>query len=411
MQDIKKTPQAFTPKDTETINLRMINLLRNPEWNIPKYDWNMDNIQRLNDMSLSQMIDHLRPLLGAKLSMEKMYQPIKDAKNNYDATLEKDKNKLETDFEEFKYLKRHPNEIAYRRTHNNQLPEALPINYGDKKLGCLGSILGIIVIIVSITLFTHLFAPGPGANVVMQSLYLLGVVVGAGLGLLFLIMGIAFILFAQFKFKISQPLASHRNRQILAQKQDILRMDDEYRRDNDCSELTLNKMFQYDENMNAINSSYVSKMQKLETETRYDLQGYSKIVRENVIYFPPDETKNMFHLLRIYEILLSGISTWNEAFEHVAQDERMENMTASILQAIDKSTKAVIYEINVAGDEISNKVNKINKQIDNWKDSIEEETETISYWTNVAVAIARVQSSIVSDINKNIDGISSKYND
>lgn len=411
MQEIKKAPRAFTPDDAKTVSSRMNRLLNNSKWSIPSYEWNMDSIQKLNDMPLNQMIDHLRPLLGAKLSMENMYHPIKATKNNYDAALENEKHKLESDFAEFKRLKCHPNEIAYRRTHHNQLPEAQPINYGDKKLGCLGSILGMIVIIVSITLFTHLFAPGPGANTFLQLFYLLGVVVGSGLGLLLLIVGIAFVLFAQFKFRISQPLASHKNRKILAQKQDILQMDDEYRRNNDCSETTLKEMFQYDENMNAIYSNYVSKVQKLETETRFNLQGYSKIVSENAIYFPPDQTKNMFHLLRIYETLLSGISTWSEAFEHVTQDERAEYMTASILQAIKKSTKAIVYEINVAGDEISNKVNRINKQIDEWKDSIQLETETINYWTKMAVAISMVQSSIVADINKNINRISNKYND
>lgn len=106
-------------------------------------------------MSLNELDSHLKLLVSAKFSMEKLaseyYQSSNDMTNEFNNKI----NRVSRDYKEFVQLSRHPNEISYFRKYG-KLPEKVEIYFSSKRFGLGGMFLSFIARIIIINVFDHI---------------------------------------------------------------------------------------------------------------------------------------------------------------------------------------------------------------------------------------------------------------
>jgi len=405
MVETKLEPKSFS--DVQDAYSSANDFEGEAKWDLPGYDWGIEQAQSLNSLPLVEMANHLKMLLGAKISMERLNtsysKTVDQTTDSYNDKIQQ----LNDSFEEFKKLSRHPNEEAYRKGHDGKLPEEEPIDYGSRKFGHIVLRIGTLILVIGFIIGS--ISDTYPTVTLLQTLFAVAGVLAVPLGFIIAAMGSFFLTFARHEWHISQPWASHLNRKRLALKNQILEADKQYCQEHDCSDDTLDDKFQYSASFPAIYSEYVEKMQQSQTKTSSTLDSYAEIVRNNVIYFPPAQTKDMFHLLKIYEALLNGVPTWNQAYEHVSQDERVAKMTSKITEVIKTASTQIANEINDAKNEIAAQIESVNDQLGDISDQIEEQTSAINSWGEREMAMQAVQTGVMLETNKNVSDMSRRY--
>lgn len=394
---MSKKYQTFTNDDVNRLEEQVYQLDQNYRWNIPDYSWDIQHAQMLNKIPIEEVSDHMRLLIGAKLSMEKLHSGFKGSVNQYRNQYKQTIQQFDEEFSKYKRARCHPNEIAYRNNHDGNLPKTLPIDYGDKHFALRGYLIYALILFAYKVLGWFGVAGSP--LFIMTALFT---------RLFFGVITI-FLFLALFRLPISQPLASYRNKEILGQKQRILDRDKEFCKKNNLNDQTLDNEFQYSYSLAIANTMYAEKVQKEKDWVETRLNAYYAIVMDNVIYLPPEQTSNMNRLVGIYGALLNGVSTWQAAYEHVSADERFQKMTNSIVDAINNAASNVIDAVNDARDTITSKLEETDENIRNLNSSINRQTAAIDYWNQEQSEIAAAQAGIMYDTNRRIKEMSNRY--
>lgn len=347
--------QISTNTDVQNIFNKAKDLMHDSKWDIPTYDWSIERTQFLTKMPLSEVDQHLNQLIGSKFGMEKLLgKYLKDSKrltNEFNRKIKR----TETDYQEFVNLSRHPNEISYRRKYG-ALPEKQKINLSDITFGVSGLILSVILIFV--------FFKAAGVAGTAHPLLAM-VIVGFSVFVfpITFIISVLFLIFAKFELPFAQPIASYKNHKREVLKNEILAADEQYRQENDCSDRSLEKEFKLNDSYNSYRSNYVEQMKFSYDKVKKQLTEFANIISNEVFFFPPAQTKNIPHLLKIYEALLDGMPTLAEALKQVKQDENFQNMKNDVISAIESSSQAIMDTIEQSSSEITRRIDETNARL------------------------------------------------
>lgn len=374
--------RASTFEDAQSTLQEASSLQGDQRWNSFKYDWSIDNAKKLNQMSLEDLTEHLKLLIGAKLSLEQLSKWFGEDVDEYTKSYNQKIDEINNSFDDFTFLARHPNEEAYREKHNGDLPQTKSIDYYRRKFSNWVIAIGIVL------LMTARFR---------------------GLGVFMLIAGILFHFFAKHGYKFSQPVASFKNHLIVQKKQRILNADKKYCQDNDCSDETLKSKFKYEESLTPIYSSFTDQIRLDKNQTEYKLSHYSDIVQQNIQYFPPMETKDMRRLLKIYEALLNGVPTWEKALRYVGQNEKIDEMKNTLSDAIKNATSEITQEIKNAKNEVTSEIKKNSEMLDKVAEETHHQTNAINYWNTVQTSMQAYQMTMMNETRKNTEVIAAQY--
>lgn len=392
-----------TYNDVSTVYEQYNDFLDDTKWQVPTYKWSIEQTQTLNAMPLKTLETHLRPLLGARVSIEKLHDSYsnrgKKILKNYNNSIDE----LNSRFAEYKNKNCHPHEINYRNNHDGKLPMSQPIDYWSKRSSVIGMIISVIIIVTGFFIMDSLYGDSL-FNAIVAVILLFTM----ALGLLVGTISVLTFICSRHGWKISHPLESFANSRRVAHKKRILNKDKLHCKIHDCSDENLKKKYKYYEALEPIYGDYVSRMKIEYINTNNKLKNYYQFVWDNVANFPPEQTQNTYHLLRIYGALLNGMPTWYQAYEHVSQDERFENMTLAITQAINEATVAVRREVREARDEINNELSRANDTLREIKNETEKQTEEIQYWSQVQTTIAAEQTAIMASTNAYVRNISNR---
>lgn len=347
--------QTSTNTDVQNIFNKAKDLMHDSKRDIPTYDWSIERTQFLTQMPLSEVDQHLNQLIGSKFGMEKLLgKYLKDSKrltNEFNRKIKR----TETDYQEFVNLSRHPNEISYRRKYG-ALPEKQKINLSDITFGVSGLILSVILIFVFFK----------AAGVAGTAHPLLAMVIGGFSVFVFpitFIISVLFLIFAKFELPFAQPIASYKNHKREVLKNEILAADEQYCQENDCSDRALEKEFKLNDSYNSYRSNYVEQMKFSYDKVKKQLTEFANIISNEVFFFPPAQTKNIPHLLKIYEALLDGMPTLAEALKQVKQDENFQNMKNDVISAIESSSQAIMDIIEQSSSEITRRIDETNARL------------------------------------------------
>jgi len=222
-------------------------------------------------------------------------------------------------------------------------------------------------------------------------------------GALFLFISLPLAIFAKLRLPFAQPWASYKNHKAMVLKQKIFDADRDYCETHDCSDATLMEEFKYDEYATAIYSEYVEKMNKERKQTDHTLQDYYQIVANNIVYLPPRQTNDIYHLLRVYTAILDGVPTWDKAIRQVDHDERMHHMEKTLSAAIKNSTSEIVQSIDRAQSEISQQLTYTNSRLNDLVDEARHQTNAINYWGTAQVAMTAYQTDLMRRTNSRIN--------
>lgn len=392
-----------TYSDVSTAKNQYENFLNDTKWQVPSYKWSIDQTQTLNNMPLKTLETHLKPFLGARVSIEELYNSYSNKGERILQDYNNSIDELKNRFDEYKYKNRHPYEINYRDNHNGNLPMTQPINYWSKKSSIIALIIGILLIAFGFSVMGLLYGDTL-FNMIVGAILMFIVFIG----LLIDVLAVLTFICSLHGWKISHPLEDFLNDRRVAHKNRILKRDKVHCRVHNCDDENLKKKYKYYEALKPIYGNYVSRMKREYIKTDNKLENYYKYVWDNVANFPPEQTQNTYHLMRIYGALLNGMPTWYQAYEHVSQDERTEEMTLSITQAINKASEAVRREIRESCNEISSRLDDANDTLREIKNETEKQTREIQYWGQVQAAMAGEQAAIMADTNEYVRNISNR---
>jgi len=410
MEETKYVPSTF--KDVDKINKSAANLLDDSRWNDPVYEWTIDHTQAMNALPIPELANHLKLLVVAKNSLSQLLEDYNSDLNYQTNTLNDNIKTIENNYHKFKHDSRHPNEVAYRLKHEDKLPEKEEIDYSSRRFGHI--ILWISIPFVFMAILLHSMVSGPdaivnGSTLLAHLIFYSLFAINALIGWTFLFASPILLLAAKHGWRISQPWASYKNYKRMETKRKILNADKEFCQNNDCSDETLNAKFQYDESFPPLYSSYAEQQKMTYNDAKSKLTAYSNVIRDNIIFFPPEQTKNTYRLYRIYEALLSGVPSWSLAFEHVSQDERTDKITNTVTEALKTASSAIINSINDAENEISDQLYEVNEQLGDIKEETKQQTAAINYWGRVETTIAGAQTALMLQTDHRIGEISSHY--
>lgn len=387
--------QTSTNTDVQNIFNKAKDLMHDSKWDIPTYDWSIERTQFLTQMPLSEVDQHLNQLIGSKFGMEKLLgKYLKDSKrltNEFNRKIKR----TETDYQEFVNLSRHPNEISYRRKYG-ALPEKQKINLSDITFGVSGLILSVILIFVFFK----------AAGVAGTAHPLLAMVIGGFSVFVFpitFIISVLFLIFAKFELPFAQPIASYKNHKREVLKNEILAADEQYRQENDCSDRALEKEFKLNDSYNSYRSNYVEQMKFSYDKVKKQLTEFANIISNEVFFFPPAQTKNIPHLLKIYEALLDGMPTWAEALKQVKQDENFQNMKNDVISAIESSSQAIMDIIEQSSSEITRRIDETNARLGGMQEEARSQTEAINYWGSKESAELEYQTAMMERRNAHVN--------
>ncbi|MQS52978.1 hypothetical protein [Companilactobacillus mishanensis] len=390
--------KTYTNDDIEHTYSDGKTLYNDKRWGVPSYNWDIEHTQALTNMPLKELDTHLKMLLGAKLSMAQLRESYWQNIQRFKDTFIRGRNGLNKDYKEFVYLSRHPNEVAYKKEHDGKLPEPKEINYNNY-------IFSIVLMVVGLIMWIVFSKMSYGLSYALDQSIDLGRSI---FGWAFWI-GVLFCIAAWRGWKFSQPIASLINQNILRQRQNIIDADEEYCRTHHVSDEDLQEAFKYQSSLDAIISTYVNEMKLEQKTTDERLDGYFKIVLEHIVYLPPDQTRNMYHLLRVYETLLNGVPTWDQAIVYVGRGEQIEDAKTDIVNAIQHSASTIRSAIHGAQVSISGQINEMHSglsgKMDNLNGNFSDLSQTtkiqsqnVEHWMEVQSANSKYQSELLNRI-------------
>ena len=373
-------------------------LFNDPKWGIPQYNWDMDHAQQLTNMPINELDNHLKMLLGAKLTMEQLRNLFWSNIVGYQKIFKSSNKDLSERYARFAYLKRNPNKAAYEIEHAGKFLEPKKIEYNNY----LPALAVTIVAIIFRFIFSKVY------SYTSVTIYKLGIW-GRRISDYLILIGIIFIIFAVFNWVFSRPIASLKNLFIRIRIRKILNADKDYCSKHDCSDETLKKDFKYEESKNAIVSNYVERMRLQNSAVDKSLNQYFEIVLEHIVYLPPEQTQSMTHLLKVYETLLNGVPTWDKAIIYVGQSEQMDKLGNNLTYAINHAAHTITEAIHNAQETISNgmsqmsgEMKSMNKNIGSLSEQTKIQSNKLDHWSEVQSSSIDYQTHMINQVNSKL---------
>lgn len=396
---------SSTDKDVQDIYRSTLDFNNGSNWQIPNYSWSAERTDALNEMPVADMAHHLELVIGSRKLTEGLHKFYSNLLSKRNKSYQEKIKSIDDNFEKYKYLKRHPNEEAYRRTHNGNFFDSQVIDYTDTKISVRGIIIAIVLFILTGRYRSIGYQSIAQYSVIAK---FLSVIARYGVPLLF-ILSVLFYFFAKKGYNFSQPWSAWQDNQLSQNRQRIENLDKIYRQEHDCSDEFLEREFKYNASLQPVYSIYVSDLQSSKEETQIKLTQYNKMMLDNIVYFPPFQTKDINRLVGIYGELLKGVPTWKEALEHVSQDERYDKMTNSITKTIQMSSENIIRSIEQVTEMITNSLDDVNENLADVKDDMVRKTQAIKNWGETMTEISSYQTAQMQQMNANVDQLARHY--
>ena len=138
-------------------------------------------------------------------------------------------------------------------------------------------------------------------------------------------------------------------------------------------------------------------------KVKKQLTEFANIISNEVFFFPPAQTKNIPHLLKIYEALLDGMPTLAEALKQVKQDENFQNMKNDVISAIESSSQAIMDIIEQSSSEITRRIDETNARLGGMQEEARSQTEAINYWGSKESAELEYQTAMMERRNAHVN--------
>lgn len=401
----KKELMPSTDKEAQAAYRSTLDFDNGNSWKLPSYSWSAERTETLNMMPVTDMAHRLEIMIGSRQLTEDLHKSYSEWVSNRVASYHEQVKSIDDNFEQYKYLKRHPNEEAYRRTHGGEFFDSQAIDYTDTKISVRGIIIAVVLFLLTGRYRSAAYQIFAEYSTMAK---FLSFIARYGVPLLFIV-SVLFYFFAKEGYSFSQPWSAWQGNQLAQNRQRIENLDKIYRQEHDCSDKFLEREFKYNASLQPINSIYVIDLKNSKRETEDRLKQYNKITLDNVVYFPPFQTKDINHLIGIYGELLKGVPTWKQALEHVSQDERYEQMTNSITEAIQMSSDNIIRSIDQATEKITDGLDKMNKNLDELEVDMIGKTSAIHSWGKTQSEIALYQTAQMQQVNANVNQLARRY--
>lgn len=390
-----ETLRSATPQDVHNTYTQAQAFSHQTTWNQPKYSWQIENVQQLQQMSMVDLTSHLKQLLAAQFALDNLKQAHQQRTANFIQNYRQTKDRVNADFKTYTWQVQHPTLRAYfQQNQTDHLPVEEKINNADTRFAKYG-LLGIIILTIVLSLNTGTY------------LFLNSTWTGLAIVALLLICFIAFVLlyfFAKLHLPFSQPIPFYRNHRIRALKRRIAKTDDRFCRENDrYNQSKLKTEFKYDESLQANRSVYVEQMAAEQTDTARYLQGYAQTIKAQIGYFPPHDTHDMRHLLYVYTAFLDGrATTWKEATTYIDQQEQLHHMQQTLVAEIRSAKQAITDSISQASQTITKEIFRNTVAINGLGQNIREQTQTINEWNSIQTSIMAYQTELLKNNNRKI---------
>lgn len=365
--------------------------LKRSDWNIPRYDWDMDKAVTLDKMPTLEITKHLEKVVAAEYALETLRQNYTDTVSNYIKTFNNETDKNQAQFNKYMYISQNPNKIAYLKTnHLEEIPAEQGIDNGDTATAKKGLILSVILMISAMLIFN--FA-GNGNQIALLA------VLATFLGMILFPVSIVFYILAKLAVPFSQPIALYKNHKIKSLQNSITRADKQYcEANNRYDEELLKKEFKYYDREVAINSLYVNQMAAKQAEATKSLEQSAKLLMAHIGYFPPNDTRNEPHLFRIYRQFFDvRANTWRDATSAVDQSEERQALAKTLIQEMHNASQEIISAIGQMSREIVAAVDRNTEELHNVQDKIEKQTSAINHWGQVQTEIMINQENMMQN--------------
>ncbi|MCH4009531.1 hypothetical protein [Companilactobacillus sp.] len=396
----------------EDVRLKAEKLLQSDyRWNNPKYTWDIESTKHLSRMGVDELDLHLKMMIGAKLSIDELRMKYQDQLNQLDNENKSSIKNNNIKFSKFKNLSMHPNELSYRQKHGGGMPKARPLNINVR-------FLWIVFIIIAIIIWAKLkgWEIMNTGSIPLNTMLIYLRQDGIKFFGWMVWIGILLFILSWFVGVIADPIGTYKNKKRENKYSKIIKSDTDYCESNNINDDTLKTKFKFNESIDIINRMYIDNINIAIESTEYELNHYYETLSNHIYYFPIEDTKNMAHMLRIYEQILKGSESYHEADTFVSHSEqlnRMErnltdeirNANISITNSIRDSQVSLSGSIQKYNDNVSNNIISINKNVNGLNNKIAQQTNRLKDLDERQSKNNIYQTNKINEINASIKSI------
>lgn len=357
-------------------------------WQVSAYEWDVQKIQRLHDMSLSELVTKLKETIAAKVAMEELgqtyHQQVQNFTNQYNGKVKQ----LNQQFDQYRNQQQHPQKLAYLESmHLQGFPRELTVHKSDTTFAKRGFWLSIAVMLCMGFLDQPMNPMGVRSTADM-------------IFALALLSNWAFIFFyitAKLHLSISQPVTLWHNHRLRAVQHRITKADQRYCEEHDLYNVQLLKnQFEYGTSLGASRGQYVQQMNQAHQRTETYLAAYANRFNTYVAEFPPSDTQDMRHLFRIFQEIMTGrASTWQEATVLVDQSEQMNQFQDTLIQEIHSAKQAIVQAVDQTRDDLTDLVSQSINETRNLTQATKDQTDEIAYWSELQLEATDHQNEML----------------